>query len=229
MAVDYYGRTISQPQDINTAIGRRLDTINSMGDQQNQFAQQQAASAESARQAAIAARYQQSQTDAINQGSANEQQMYASQPQQTTGATGVSQYTGKPGNNYASFKNAIGLQESGNSYGSVNSGSGAMGKYQIMPSNLGGKGSGWDYEALGYDVTPAQFMASPQIQEKIANKQLQGYYNQYGPAGAAVAWYAGPNAAATYAAGQAAGTNGQAGGNPSVSSYIQQVLSKMGL
>lgn len=57
---------------------------------------------------------------------------------------------------------------------------------------------------------------------------LQGYYNQYGPAGAAVAWYAGPNAAQAYAAGHGASNSSQ-GNYPAVSGYVQSILSKMGL
>lgn len=48
-----------------------------------------------------------------------------------------------------------------------------MGKYQIMPGNLGGKNSGWDFEALGFDVTPQQFLSTPSLQEKIASYKLK--------------------------------------------------------
>lgn len=106
---------------------------------------------------------------------------------------GGGQYANVPGL-FGKFINEIARRESGGSYSAVNRDSGAMGKYQIMPGNLGGRKSGWDYEALGYDVSRQQFMRDPKIQEAIAQYQLRKYYNAYGPWGAAVAWYAGPGA-----------------------------------
>jgi hypothetical protein len=111
-----------------------------------------------------------------------------------------------PGANYANvgslgasgtfnrFFNVIGEHESSNNYNARNRDSGAMGRFQIMPGNLGGRKSGWDYEALGRDISPGQFMASPQLQDAIARYKLQQYYSKYGPRGAAIAWYAGPGA-----------------------------------
>lgn len=121
------------------------------------------------------------------------------------------------------FINQIGLKESHNNYNARNK-SGAMGKYQIMPSNLGGKGSGWDYEALGYDVTPSQFMGSAELQEQIARYKLAQYYQSYGPAGAAIAWYAGPSAAAKYKNTGYTSTSTESGGYPSVYSYMQSIM-----
>jgi hypothetical protein len=86
---------------------------------------------------------------------------------------------------------AIGGQESGNNYAAVNRDSGAMGKYQILPSNIQGSGRGWDYEALGRDITTQQFMASPQLQEQIAQFKLGQYLKSRGMAGAAATWYGG--------------------------------------
>lgn len=137
------------------------------------------------------------------------------------------QYNPGPSGNasFDKFMQAISSQESGGNYGARNSSSGAMGKYQIMPGNLGGKHSGWDYEALGRDVTPQQFMQSPQIQEQIARYQLQKYYNKYGARGAAIAWYAGPGAL-KYSSGS---LNKGQGGYPSISGYAAQVLKRLGL
>lgn len=233
MAVDYYGRTVFEPSDTsNAGFMKRLGMIDEIGNQQNQIAQESAARQKQARQNAIDLRLQQAKTDSVNKGTQNQKNMTAAYKTKVA-QVGTSPVTAAKnatkGGDFETFKNAIAKQESGSSYSARNSMSGAMGKYQIMPSNIAGAGKGWDYTALGYDVSPAQFMASPQIQEKVANHFLQGYYNKYGPAGAAVAWYAGPNAAKKYTAGAAAGTNGQAGGHPSVSSYIQQILDKMGL
>lgn len=224
MAVDFYGRTVyNSANDSTDALERRLGIIDDMGEQQNQFAEDKADREKQARQAAINLRLQQAATEGVNKGTQNMQSM------QNEGDTARRSSGGGAGNSFEAFKAAIGRQESGNNYGARNSMSGAMGKYQIMPANIAGNKTGWDYQALGYDVTPQQFISSPQIQEKVAGKFLQGYYNKYGPAGAAVAWYAGPSAAQKYVRSGKAGTNGQAGGHPSVSSYIQDILNKMGL
>lgn len=127
-----------------------------------------------------------------------------------------------------SFINSIGRKESSNNYGAVNRQSGAMGKYQIMPSNITGTGRGWDYEALGRDISTTEFMRSPEIQEKIARYKLQQYYNRYGPSGAAIAWYAGPSAAQKYVNTGQVSTRTQAGGYPSVSAYMRAITNGMG-
>ena len=124
---------------------------------------------------------------------------------------------------FGKFLSAISGQESGGNYGSRNSSSGAMGKYQIMPGNLAGSGRGWDYEALGRDISSAQFMASPQLQEAIARYKLQQYYNKYGARGAAIAWYAGPGAV-----GRVNGNKSQ-GAYPTINQYANSILRRMGL
>lgn len=124
---------------------------------------------------------------------------------------------------FESFMRAISGQESGGSYSVRNKDSGAMGKYQIMPGNIQGN-RGWDYEALGRNITTQQFMASPQLQEQIARYKLQSYYNKYGPAGAAVAWYAGPGAVASYNRG---GGRGSQGNYPTIRAYADQILRRM--
>jgi hypothetical protein len=134
---------------------------------------------------------------------------------------GTSGGGGKGG--FDSFLRAISGQESGGNYGARNKDSGAMGKYQIMPGNIRGSG-GWDYEALGRNITTQQFMASPQLQESIAQYKLQSYYNKYGAAGAAVAWYAGPGAVSSYMKG---GGNGSQGNYPSIRGYVNSILAKM--
>lgn len=124
---------------------------------------------------------------------------------------------------FGKFINAISGQESGGNYNTRNKSSGAMGKYQIMPGNLAGTGKGWDFEALGRDISSAQFMASPQLQEAIARYKLQQYYNKYGPRGAAIAWYAGPGAV-----GKANGNKSQ-GAYPTINNYANSILRRMGL
>jgi hypothetical protein len=64
----------------------------------------------------------------------------------------------------------------------------ALGRYQIMESNIGP----WSQEALGRAVTPDEFLADPKLQDAIFDKKFGGYVSQYGPEGAAQAWFAGP-------------------------------------
>lgn len=124
---------------------------------------------------------------------------------------------------FGKFISAISGQESGGSYGARNRDSGAMGKYQIMPGNIRGKGKGWDFEALGRDISEAQFMASPQLQEAIARYKLQQYFNKWGPRGAAIAWYAGPGAV------NRVNLNKSQGAYPTINQYANSILRRMGL
>lgn len=120
---------------------------------------------------------------------------------------------------FGAFVRAIAGKESGGSYTARNRDSGAMGKYQIMPSNIEGPG-GWDMEILGRNITPQQFMANPALQDKIALGKLRQYYNKYGPRGAASAWYSGdPN--------KWQNTSPQ-GGYPSIAAYVQDIIRRMG-
>lgn len=124
------------------------------------------------------------------------------------------------------FMAAISGQESGGNYGSRNRSSGAMGKYQIMPGNLSGSHRGWDYEALGRDVSSSEFMNNPQIQEAIARHKMQQYYNKWGPRGAAIAWYAGPGAVSGMSS---RSLNAPQGQYPSINGYAQAILRRLGL
>lgn len=111
----------------------------------------------------------------------------------------------------ARFIWAIKMQESGGNYHAVSS-AGALGAYQIMPGNI----PSWSRAALGFSITPQQFISNPRWQDKIAEFKLGSYYRQYGPRGAAAAWYSGqPNPNATF-------------GNPPVDVYVQQVMARMG-
>lgn len=64
----------------------------------------------------------------------------------------------------------------------------ALGRYQIMEANIGP----WSREVLGREVTPDEFMANPELQDVIFDGKFQGYVQQFGPEGAAQAWFAGP-------------------------------------
>ena len=90
------------------------------------------------------------------------------------------------------FANAISSVESGGKYDALGpqtqSGDQALGKYQVMASNVGP----WSKEVLGQELTPAQFLASPQAQDAV----FQGKFGQYlqktgNPQDAASMWFTG--------------------------------------
>lgn len=122
----------------------------------------------------------------------------------------------EPGNERETFINAIAAQE-GNSYTAVNPDSGALGKYQVIPANV----RAWTKRALGYSLTPAQFLANPDAQEKTARYVLGGYYDKYGPRGAAAAWYAGEGNHKLY------NDDSPQPNGPSIHDYVQSVLRRM--
>lgn len=70
------------------------------------------------------------------------------------------------------LKDSIIGQESGGNPSAVNPHSGALGLGQVMPENLAGEGRGWDYDALGRDVSPSEFLANPKLQDEIIEHQL---------------------------------------------------------
>lgn len=156
------------------------------------------------------------QQEAQNQTSqmAQEQESYNSTFRNTKPASG----------SFNSFLNAIMGQESGGNSRAVNKTSGALGTYQILPSNV----PQWSQEALGHSVSTQQFLNSADIQNKVARYKLQEYYNRYGAAGAAVAWYAGPGTAKKYVASGGVGFGRPQGNYPSISKYVQDILRRMG-
>ena len=112
------------------------------------------------------------------------------------------------------FIYGIQAQESGGNYKAVNGGSGALGKYQIMPANV----PSWSKKYMGTSWSPQQFLADPAKQDALAKAVLSDYYQKWGPRGAASAWYSGnPALNLNY--------NSQNGG-PSIGSYVDQVLGK---
>lgn len=197
------------------ALRERLDAINQIGESETTWSRLY-----NARKREAAAQQQ----SLAQRQAAYQSQILAQQHAQNMG----SNFTVGKGSGFDQFKNAIGMKESSNNYSAVNKQSGAMGKYQIMPSNIKGTGTGWDYEALGYDVSTTQFMQSPQIQEQIATYKLQEYYNKYGPAGAAIAWYAGPSTANKYVSSGQVSKTSQTGGYPSIFEYMQAILAQIG-
>ena len=65
--------------------------------------------------------------------------------------------------------------------------SGALGKYGIMRGNI----AEWSKAALGKSISEAEFLASPELQDKIFDHRFGMYVKKYGPTRAAAAWFAG--------------------------------------
>lgn len=91
----------------------------------------------------------------------------------------------------------------------------ALGRYQVMEANIGP----WSREALGREVTPDEFLASPEIQDAIFNHRFGQYVERYGPQGAAEAWFAGPGGV---------GTNRQDALGTSVQGYAARFANALG-
>jgi hypothetical protein len=211
-----------QLNDYHQGLMDQLNQINTMGasataDYQNLAAQQ--AQAKALQQAAANAALANKTTTNLNQ--------LQSQAQVDTGSSnvGVKTPTGTGKNTFSNFLGAISQRESGGNYKAVNRDSGALGKYQIMPGNV----PSWSKEALGHSITAQQFISNPAIQEKIAQYKLNYYYSKYGPAGAAVAWYAGEGTAKKYIAQNGVGFNKPQGSYSSISAYALGILRGMGL
>lgn len=86
---------------------------------------------------------------------------------------------------------AIASIESGGKYdilGPVTkTGDRAYGKYQVMGANV----PVWTKTHLGREMTPQEFLASPEAQDAVFKGQFGQYSHKYGPEGAAKAWFAG--------------------------------------
>jgi hypothetical protein len=63
----------------------------------------------------------------------------------------------------------------------------ALGYAQVMEANL----PQWSVDAVGREVSADEFLNDPDLQKKIVRHRLGGYYNQYGPEGAASMWFTG--------------------------------------
>jgi len=111
-----------------------------------------------------------------------------------TGAAGEVSATSPAAGGPEAYRNAIASIESAGSgdyaaVGPANETLGRpLGRYQIMEANIGP----WSREVLGREVTPDEFLANPQLQDAIFDKKFGSYVQQYGPEGAAQAWFAGP-------------------------------------
>jgi len=64
---------------------------------------------------------------------------------------------------------------------------GEYGRYQVMEANI----APWSKQALGYSVSPSAFLASPEIQDRVAQAKVEEYLKNYGLEGAIRAWNTG--------------------------------------
>lgn len=111
------------------------------------------------------------------------------------------------------FMAGIAQQESGGSYSAINGSTGALGKYQILPSNV----PYWSEKYLGQRWSAQQFLNDPHKQEALARAVLHDYYDRYGVRGAAAAWFSGnPALANDYV--------NRGGGAASVGAYVDSVI-----
>lgn len=132
--------------------------------------------------------------------------------------------------NKEDFFAAVAGQESGGNYSAQNGRTGAFGKYQIMPENW----PSWAQEA-GLSADAPQ---TPENQEIVAKYKLGQYYDELGPEGALVAWYAGYRNGERWRDGEAdaIGEGGHYswdarqgnGDEPSIREYVQQALGRAG-
>lgn len=130
------------------------------------------------------------------------------QPAGAQGAGGAAgQAVGQSSDQMANYRNAIAGIESRNSggYSAVNPKTGAAGRYQVMPNNIGP----WTKAALGQSMTPQQFLQSPSAQDAVFNRQFGQSMQKYGNAqDAASVWFTGRPQAQGANARDAMGTTG---------------------
>jgi hypothetical protein len=125
----------------------------------------------------------------------------------------------------AQVKQGFAKTESGSPQGNyaalgpvLKSGDRAYGKYQVMGANI----PSWTKQALGRSMTPEEFLADSDAQEKVFENQFERNFKKYGTLeDAASVWFSGrPLAQATKA--------GARDVNMGVPEYVQRVVGGMG-
>jgi len=122
------------------------------------------------------------------------------------------------------FKRGIGMLESSQNYSALGKimetgaykGDRAYGKYQVMGKNI----PDWTQKALGRSLTPQQFLASPEAQEKVFEYQSELNYAKYGN------W---DDVASVWFSGQPVSGNYASDGQTSVPDYIKKMRKFMGV
>lgn len=133
---------------------------------------------------------------------------------------GVGQLTVDNGYDLNAFKKGIAGVESSNNYNAIGpttkSGDQAYGKYQVMGVNI----PSWTKEALGYSMTPQQFLKSPDAQEKVFEFQSMKNYSKYGN------W---DDVASVWFSGRPLSNNTSSDGYNTVPQYLQKYRNNMGV
>lgn len=82
----------------------------------------------------------------------------------------------------------------------------AYGRYQVMGANI----PEWTRAVFGRAMSPQEFLANPEAQDRVFKHRFGGYVQKYGnPADAASAWFTGrPRSASSGQARDALGTSG---------------------
>lgn len=124
------------------------------------------------------------------------------------------------GYTFEDYKKGIAKTESSNNYNAIgpatSSGDKAYGKYQVMGANI----PSWTKQALGYSMTPQQFLKSPEAQEKVFENQALNDYAKHGNwADVASVWFSG----------KPLNGNNASDGYNTVPQYVTKVLSGMGV
>lgn len=122
------------------------------------------------------------------------------------------------------FKRGIGMLESSQNYSALGKimetgmykGDRAYGKYQVMGKNI----PEWTQQALGRTLTPQQFLASPEAQEKVFEYRSELAYAKYGN------W---DDVASVWFSGQPAANNMRDDGQTNVPDYIKKMRKFMGV
>lgn len=134
--------------------------------------------------------------------------------------TGTNQITVDNGYTLEDFKKGIASTESSNNYKAIgpatSSGDKAYGKYQVMGVNI----PSWTKEALGYSMTPSQFLNSPDAQEKVFEFQSMQNYSKYGN------W---DDVASVWFSGKPLSGNNASDGYNTVPAYVTKVRQAMGV
>lgn len=129
------------------------------------------------------------------------QRQQQQKPQQSGGYIPVAQRTNQsqptqPSPTYSggirNIAEAIAKIESSGRYNAMgprtNRGDYAYGKYQVMGANI----PSWTKQALGYSMTPQQFLNNPKAQDAVAYNQMGRIYKQYkDPRQVASIWFSG--------------------------------------
>lgn len=114
---------------------------------------------------------------------------------------------------FEAFLWSLTQQESGGSYGAIGdwvNGHRAYGRYQVMDFNI----PSWTKQYYGTSLTPQQYLNNPAAQDAVVRGVLKGYYDKYGPEGAAAMWYSGQS------------DPSKTFGKPPVYKYVQEVMSR---